>query len=334
MKKGILGIFDYELSYSNRLMEYMNQKEDFLFEVCVFTTIENLVNYLKERSLEALLLNEEALSEEICFSGVKNLIILSEGTVNLARTEHPIIEKYQSAEKIIQDLYACVEGISVSSMTKVYNPSPVEFIGVISPKGGSGKTTFSMALGKICGRVEKVLYISFEQLGSSLGVKEETKGLSDLIYYLKQRKRGLMMVIQSLGVDLGGVDCILSVTHYEDLQSVEREDIDYLISELSKTQIYKKVIFDIGFLNEIAFHILERCNLVYVTYLQKDAYLEKERAFRTLFRFEEKEELMERFIEINLPKDNGIIQGTDTLHHLLDGELGVFVEKLVEKDAG
>lgn len=315
-------------------MEYLKRKEEFCFELCLFTSTESLEDYLKEQKLEVLLLSEGAFEENPSIKRVENVILLSENSGIGEQKDYPVIYKYQSGKGIFRDIFLCLEGIPCNAAHKVINPGSVEFIGVISPKGGSGKTTFSMALGEACGKSEKVLYISFEELGSCLGLKEERNGLSDLIYYLKQKRKGLFMIIQSLSIPIGGVDCIPSVSHYGDLAVVEKEDIDFLMEELIKTKVYKKVIFDIGSLNELTFHILERCNSVYVTHLERNPFLNKEKAFQHIFSYEDKESLYERMVELDLPKDSRILQGNYNMDNLLAGELGSYINTLLNKNAG
>lgn len=137
------------------------------------------------------------------------------------------------------------------------------------------------------------------------------------------------MLLRSIGVSIGGVDCILSVSHYTDLQVLEKEDVDYLMEEIIKSEQYKKIIFDIGRLNDLTLYILEKCNAVYVTHLHKDSNLDKREAFEKLFRFEEKENILARAIFLDLPEDKKIAQGNYKLENLAEGELGDFIAQRI-----
>lgn len=332
MRRGILGIFDYELDYAKNLMEYLNRKADFGFEVCMFTNLNSLLEFHKGRKLDILLLGEGIEVSGLAGIHIKNIFILSEGIDVREDMEYPAVYKFQSTEALIKEVMACyteAEG-SAQKLNMVLNPGVVEFIGVISPKGGSGKTTFSMALGEACGKSGKVLYLGFEPISSSLGEEESGTDLSDLIYYLKQRKKGILVVMQSLGMKIGGVHCITNAAHFRDLQALEAGDIDYLMDELARSSIYDKIIFDLGYLDTITFHILERCNSVYVTQLKKDVYMDKAKAFHRMLEYEEKEFLKDRFVDVNLPRDTMISRGNYTIGNLLEGELGRFVWRLLE----
>ncbi len=335
MKRGKLGILDGEKDYAVSLMEYLNRREDFGFEVCMFTGVESLNEFVLRDKLEILLVGEGFLTASFETGRIQNIFVLSEGNYVNEESAYPPIYKFQSMDTMVREILSGLSGRGVEARlaTTVLNPGQVEFIGVISPKGGSGKTTFSMALGEACGKTERVLYLCFEPIGSGLGLVDDRSSMSDLIYYLKQKKRGLILAIQSMGEKIGGVDCITSVTHFDDLFSIEMEDINYLMEELMRSGIYKRVIFDIGYLDGVTLSILDRCNSVYVTHLQKDFYMDKSQAFERIFKYEEKESLHLRFKQIDLPKDRFISTGNYSLGNLLEGELGRFVWGLV-KDYG
>lgn len=334
MKSGKLGILDYETNYAANLMDYLNRREDFGFEVCMFTGMESLEEFIIEERLEILLIGERFPVENLEGRNIQNIFVLSEGNCVKEETTYQPIYKFQSMDTMVKDIMVnfAGKGGGLRQEPVIINPGQVEFISVVSPKGGSGKTTFSIALGQACGKSERVLYLNFEPIGSSIGLKEDKSSMSDLIYFMKQKKRGIILAIQSMGEKIGGVDCITSVTHFDDLFAIEKEDIDYLMEELIKSQIYRKVIFDIGYLDEITLSILERCNAVYVTHLQKDCYMDKSRAFERIFKYEEKESLHRRMKEVNLPKDHLISSGDYTLGSLLEGELGKFIWGLLSSN--
>lgn len=332
MRRGILGIFDYELDYARNLMEYLNRKEGFGFEVCMFTNLNSLLAFHQKRRLDILLVGEDIVTSELSGMHIQNIFVLSEGFQVQENSQYPSVYKFQSTEALIKEVmtyYVESEGESPNSRM-VINPGKVEFLGVISPKGGSGKTIFSMALGEACGKSGKVLYLGFEPISSCLGEEGAGTDMSDLIYFLKQKRKGLVLLIQSLGRKLGGIHCITNVSHFKDLQALNTDDIDFLMDELGKSGIYDKIIFDIGYLDSVAFHILERCNSVYVTQLRKDIFTDKSEAFGRMLQYEEKEYLNDRFINVDLPRDTMISSGSYAPGNLLEGELGQFVWGLLK----
>jgi len=328
LKQCILGIFDYEIDYANNLMEYLNQKSNFHYEICLFTSIERLNAYLQENRMEVLLICESALDKMKDSAKITNILILSEEE-NMEEGQYPSIFKFQSAERIYFSLVASLDQNRNVSNQDAKNESRVKFFGVISPNGGSGKTTFSLAFAEAVAKTERTLYLNFESLGSSIFESKNKGGMSDVIYYLKQRQKGILKKIQSMATTIAGVDCIFAVTHYGDLHALEKEDMDFLMEELIKTQVYQNIVFDFGNLNEIVFYILERCKKIYVTHLKDNSSISKETAFQKLFCFEEKEALMNRMAPLMLPWDIRIANGDYKTDQLLEGELGKFINELL-----
>lgn len=328
MKQGILGIFDYEVDYANNLMEYLNEKNRFCYEICLFTSVERLNAYLQENRLAVLLVCESALDKIKETAMISKLLVLSEDESSEDAT-YPSIFKFQSAERIYFSIVTSLDQGTSGSVIDMGNGNQVTFLGVISPNGGSGKTTFSLALSEALAKTERTLYLSFESLGSRIRDGKNKSGMSDVIYYMKQRQKGILMKIQSMATTIAGVDCIFAVTHYGDLRALEKEDIDFLMEELLKTPVYQKVVFDFGSLNEVVLHILERCKTIYVTHLKENQCVSKESAFQKLFSFEEKEMLMNRMDPLMLPWDIKIANGDLEAEQLLEGELGTFIHELL-----
>lgn len=331
MKRGILGIFDYDRCYISKLMEYLNRKQDFGFETRMFTSIERLIDFLEKSKMDILLIGDRVSLESIDRKKIRNIFVLSEGGLVAEENEYPVIYKFQSMEAIIREIlgYCTENGDAMPSSVQVLNPGTTEFIGVVSPKGGSGKTIFSMALGEAFGQTGNILYLGFEMYGSSLGLEGDRAGMSDLIYYIKQRKRGISMIIHSIAEKIGSIDCITSVAHFGDLQALDHGDIDFLMEELRQETEYNKVIFDLGFLDSNAYYIMERCNSIYATYLNRDRNMSKKAAFSRVLRFEEKEFLNERLKEVELPHDRYIASGNYEVDSLLKGELGQHIWNLI-----
>lgn len=328
MKKGVLGIFDFETDYASNLMEYLNQKEHFYYEICLFTNIERLQEYLQENNLNILLICEEAWEKIKAITKIPTVLILSEDD-NIKEEDNSYIFKFQSAERIYTSIMACLNQGCLEGSLIHQKDSFVTFIAVTSPNGGSGKTTFSLALSQEMSKTKKTLYLSFEAIGSCLSEESNKGNMSDLIYYIKQRQKALLMKLQTMVESIEGVDCICAVTHFEDLQTLEKEDIDFLMEEFLKTQVYQSVIFDLGSINRMTLYILEKCSFIYLTYLNKEGARGKEAAFKKIFSLEEKEFLMDRMISMLLPWDAKIAQNKNLGENLIEGELGGFVHKLL-----
>ena len=75
----------------------------------------------------------------------------------------------------------------------------------------------------------------------------DDRGLSEIIFYLKQKNERLALKLRQLVQQSYGMDHIRPVTDFRDLYSLCREDVDRLLTVISGETGYERVIFDIGF---------------------------------------------------------------------------------------
>lgn len=257
MKKGYLGILDYELDYTENLMCYINQKGDFSLEAIAFSNRESLDKFLETQSLQLLLISEDILfhQEGSCekINMVRQTIILSEKAGFTGKEGYPAIYKFQPAGAIMQEIHKLsMGGQNMSGKTLLGEPDGknggIHMLGVVSPWGGSGKTSLSLCMGEYLSQRERVLYLGLEPLKCNFGVKKEAdiSGFSDILYYAKQKKCDLISRLQSRCIRIGQVDCIVSGDDFSDLLSMGPGDVDFLCEALEQSGLYQTVIWDIG----------------------------------------------------------------------------------------
>lgn len=58
LKKGIIAIYEEDIGYANRLMDFLNETEEFSLEAMVFSNKESLQNYLQKHQINILLMGE------------------------------------------------------------------------------------------------------------------------------------------------------------------------------------------------------------------------------------------------------------------------------------
>ena len=103
--------------------------------------------------------------------------------------------------------------------------------------------------------------------------------MSEVVFYLKQRKEKLALKLETVVASWSGADYIFAVEDYRDLYSLSSEDVHQFLNVLSGQTDYETVIFDIGFLSEAALALMERCNMLYMPYAKTKQQKSKEAAF-------------------------------------------------------
>lgn len=302
MKRGVLIICDREEAYARRLMEYLNRKER-LFDICIFTGVEVLLDYIGTHRADILLIEEELMEKRISELVTGRIILLSEGSQVQEDSEFAMVYKLQPAEAIEREIMSCYATGGPGLCVETATDRRVQIWGVFSPAGGCGKTTFAMNLGSWLSRQKNVLYLNLESLGSLIS-DSDRGGMTDLLYYVKERKENLFLLLSSLAEKRQGLDCILPVDSYADLEALEEKDVDYLLEELEKSR-YDVIILDIGFLNTRTFYLLSRCGRIFLPRFKEEENTGKMVALERNLRIEGREGLLLKMEQILVPRVQG-----------------------------
>lgn len=283
-----IALYDTD-GYMNRLVEYLCHKKRSMFETRLFTSLDLLKECVEGEKVDVLLAGEEAAQEIDCLKGsVSQIILLSESPIN-EQSECYRIFKYQSAQTVVKEvLEQIAEDDSICCMQKHTLKKAVELIGVYAPFGGSGVTEYALSMAKELAKHYRTLYVNlelFQGLEPILsGKKEQTegefyRGMSEVIFYLKQRKEKLALKLESIVVSVGELDYILAVEDYRDLYSLNREDIRQLLKALLQQTEYERVVFDIGYLGDAVLYLMGQCSQLYMPEAMTAMQRAKERAF-------------------------------------------------------
>lgn len=307
MKKIIVAMFDCE-GYTKRLAEYLIHHCNAMLDVRLFTNIENMRQFLRRERVEILLVGEKdwdsAWETEV---NVHQLIFLSDGDMVCEGTSRQIIFKYQSAESIVKELLSVIaEDDTIQTGKFKTGFRNVEFIGVYSPFGGAGTSTFAYRMAKEYGVQYLTLYLNMELFdGMSIYQDRQHKditgtagtgrgGMSELIFYLQQNKDKLAVKIQALVQRREGIDCITAVEDYRDLYSMKIMDLRHLLQVLAEETGYQKILFDIGYLGESSLELMRHCDILYLPKAGSDIQKNKQSSFEELLIREGDREMLER----------------------------------------
>lgn len=302
MNRGILIICDREEAYARRLMDFINRKGK-TFEICIFTTVQALLSYISTHEADILLIEEELWEDRIAAQTKGKILLLSEGTQVGEELGYPVVYKLQPAENIEKEIMSCYAGEKLRFLPETAVMGNVKLWAVFSPVGGCGKTTLALALGQYLSREKRVLYLNMESFGSLVSENGYPGGMTDLLYYVKERRENLFMLIASLTESCQGTECIFPADYYGDITSLTEGDISWLIGQLEKTG-YDIIIFDIGCMAAWVFGLLARCSRIIVPRLKEEEGLGKQAALERSLRTEGREELLTHMEKVRVPRLN------------------------------
>jgi hypothetical protein len=278
------------------LWEYLNSK-NFLVESRLFTKEKSLMDFLKGNRPDVLLLGQEVSEDPINYSHyAENVVVLWEGNMVAEKEgEYPLVFKYQSGSAILQEIFQIIgnKGDEVlSSMTETAGHT--EFLGIYRPYGDPlpVQRVFSAKEGG----EKKSLLVNMELLSgleSGKDEEERKRGMSEIVFFLKENNEKLAEKMETLIRTWEGIDCLYPVEDYRDLYSLNRDDVDRLLSVLANETEYERVVFDVGFLSDSALYLLYCCDQIYIPRARNSWEENQKTAMERLFVREGLEDMVE-----------------------------------------
>lgn len=288
MKRMLLAVLADGM-YSGRFSDYINHHKNMLIDLVTFTSINSAEEYLKNGSADILLVSGDMACEAGKLKNIKKIIILSDGSYTGAQ-EYPVIFKYQPAAHILKEIFAQVaEDDTIQGMPVIHTSKQAELIVVFSPYGGSGASTYARNLCAGMAGSNNVLYInleifdSFAEFESSTDNHEYICGMSEVVYYIKQKKDKLAFKLGSvIKRHKDGYNYILSVEDYRDLYSISPEDMECFTDVLASGMMYDKVVFDTGYVHESLLKLLQVCDVLILPEASGQIQENKQHSFERL----------------------------------------------------
>ncbi|MBU5482440.1 hypothetical protein KQI91_14750 [Blautia sp. MSJ-19] len=319
-------------------MDYLNQKRNIPFEIQAFTSVESLVAYAKKNPVELLLISSEAMCREVGELEIGKIVILTEGNRPEGLEKYTGVYKYQASSDIVREVMACYG--AEKAILPVQSPvlkKTTEILGVYSPLGGCMQTLFALTLAQILAREKTVLYLNLEEYSGfeELLQKKFPHTLSDLLYFVKQGRTGLIVKMNSMLQSMGQVDFLPPVQSPEDIRGTSWQDWEYLFQELVLHSAYEAVVIDIGNGIEEVFQMLDLCTTVYLPVKTDRMSQCKLRQFEELLGVRDYAQVLTRLVRLNLPYDQKDFAEAEAFkpEQLIWGPLGDYVRELLGKDS-
>lgn len=171
LQKFVIILADTDEQYVDRLTEFIKELYAPRIKVSSFTRIEELTRFWLTDGVkaDAILINPDFLAELAYHDhGGKLIVLLSDGRPRENCGEYPSIYKFQSGDKLINQLIATFLEHHPRAATPRPWLSRSRLIAVYSPAGGVGKTSLSVGLAaELAEMGNAVLYLNIECISST-----------------------------------------------------------------------------------------------------------------------------------------------------------------------
>ena len=304
MDKNTLAVFDTDEGYVTKLMNFLLESGQMPLNVQAFTKKDSLKAYLKKRKVDILLLPEDQVDDELEAAGAGEMMVLTEGNgygTSLGRGKKSVY-RYQSSENILREVM-CYYAESPSAVTAGSVDGSADLIGVYSPLHRCLKTTMSICLGQLMAKSgERVLYMNLDSYAgfNMLIGKSFMMDLSDLLFYVGQRKKNFPCKLASMVEKYADMDMIPPAISPSDIRSVTADMWILFFNEIAKCD-YTKVIIDFGESADGLYEILKCCHRIVMPVKSDFVSRAKIEQYEACLRILESSDILDKTEKIEFP---------------------------------
>ena len=278
----IMAILVEEADYARELASFLSAREDFLYKPVAFTDAAAYLKFEQENSVDLLLCDRSLEPGERPECPGKVCILTEYSTVGEDTGGRSSVFKYQSSEKLLQDIMSCLDPgvkcrakrpMSTGAAERAGEGTPgadpaargFRLIGVCSPIGGSRCSTFSLALADYLSKKCKTLFVTLDPFFAIPGRKNAgTRDITELLYFIESGGAGAEHGLGDYVIPDSGADIICGPSHWLDLENTGKDSLVRL-ARMIESSGYECAVFDLGRPITAAMELLRECTDILVT---------------------------------------------------------------------
>lgn len=328
MKKRLV-ICDCDERYRQMMQAYLIKRmKD--FEILTFDSLERAEEYSRKEPFAMLLVSEQLYETNLQKIKAGQTFILRENG-NKAITEFPYIEKYQSMESLIGDIFAEYSESSIFKSCVCHRKTTIHAF--YSPVRKQEQTKAALALGQILARKDKkVLYLNLQPFA---GMEESFQidfptDITDFLYFMKKQDCNCAYRLQSMKKSLCGIDCLAPAADYMDLLTITQQEWLKLLDMLLETGDYDDIILDLSEICQGLYRILEQSDRIYSMGGVVNTDRNSINQYKKLLEKRELSSIFEKANWLELPK--GCFEQISNFERLYATQLGEYMKGFVREN--
>ncbi|MBR5348183.1 MAG: hypothetical protein IK125_03020 [Lachnospiraceae bacterium] len=240
--KPLVGILDHEEEYGRRLAAFIAKQPSVPFDVVLFSSMDKLREYTKQKQPDLLLLGlEQDAIENTSGVGVNRVMYLTDEKPTGAAVDDAIW-RYSGAQEILSQLSLRIR----PATGYVAEGERLRIFTVYSPVTRCRKTEFSIALARRMSDRMRTLFVTFEEYGFIPAPSPPTTipDLSDVIFYVGQG--ALSGKLPRFLQQAEGLEFIAPVRCPQDVRTLDGEEAVTLLKTIAGEGRYDCVVVDAG----------------------------------------------------------------------------------------
>lgn len=328
MKKRLV-ICDCDERYRQMMQAYFIKRlRD--FEIFTFDSLERAEEYCRKEPFAILLVSEQLYETNLQkVKAVQTFILRENG--NKAVTEYPYIEKYQSMERLIGDIFA------EYSEGSIFKPCVRQKKTVIhafySPVRKQEQTKAALALGQVLAKKEKrVFYLNLQPFAGmeELFSIDFPTDITDFLYFMRKQDCNCAHRLQSVKKSLCGMDCFAPAADYMDLLTITEQEWLKLLDMLIEAGDYDDIILDLSEICQGLYRILEQSDCIYSMGGLVKTDRNSINQYKKLLEKRELSSILEKTSWLELPK--GCFEQISNFERLYTTQLGEYMKGFIREN--
>lgn len=289
-----IGIYDKDLAYCTRLMEYINMNKEYLLHSICFSDAEALLESVDKNRLDLVLYGQSDSLMGIIRERCKIMRLADVDEEQYVGERY--LYKYQRADVLIRDIVDCLD-IELDKTIE-----SVVFYGVYSPVGRCGKTSFSLG---ICCNYTRSLYVGMNSfIGSTIVTDAVFEQSERFFYQLLTHNESIITTIEDILSNRGGeYGIVYGMRNFADYKQLTAADFTWLRRLLLKHNILTRVVFDVGIAILSDLNILNEFDQVFVPCIS-DEYAKRRMHHFQLLIGDCCSELHEKIMYVEIPLES------------------------------
>lgn len=329
MNPEFIAIYDDEMHYAFRLMEYLHHNQKLPYEICVFTSEEKLLLWAKDHAAALLIVAETGYSRDIAAGGFPTILVLNE-TGSFLGDSILNVSKYQSMEVIVEYILQRCLAEKETHPQAVRHGAPMRILGVYTPITRCLQTTFSLTLGQLLAKKAPALYLNFEHydgLSRMLG-QSFRGGMGDLLYYNECAREKVATELIAMTEEMGGLHFLPPMRSYLEAHSIRADQWISLFQTIGSISDYAWLILDLSENVEGLPDVLRACDRVFMIEREDGISTAKIRQYEELLQMMDYQDVYAKTTHLKLPVFKRL---PANLHYLTHGELADFCLDLIKE---
>ncbi len=271
----IIGIFDEQSTYAERLKRYINEKKDIGCFAVSFQEEQELVEYCKQKKLNYLVLSSNTarkMQQLPLPYGVRMWVLSEEKAAEEEQDGFQVVFRYQKAGEVIRR-------IMQAELTREERLS--ELYTVFSPESSVMAADYARAFVSRLAERGKTLFLPWDAFGG-FGRTEDggRKGasVSELLYLIRKDRIQAKQLFAGLP-KMNGASFFCSPEYCTDLWQYSPEEMHQLVSCCREYGDYQYVVFLAGMFHAGVVSVMNQSGKVYLVSSETEDGLHRKREF-------------------------------------------------------